>query len=73
MRLIDDWHWILRRAWSVRLMILAGVLSGIEVALSVLSAYQVNVPIAPGTFALISGLVTLAAFLARFVAQDHSS
>ena len=31
--LIDDWHRVLRRAWSVRLMLLAAVLSGLEVAL----------------------------------------
>lgn len=71
MNLREDWDWILKRAWSVRLMALAAILSGAEVMLSVLSAYQVKLPIAPGTFAALSGAVTIGAFVARFVAQDH--
>lgn len=71
MNLHEDWCWILKRAWSVRLMVLAAILSGLEVMLSVLSAYQVKLPIAPGTFAALSGVVTIAAFVARFIVQDH--
>lgn len=72
MRLVDEWQWLWKRAWSVRLIVLAAILSGLEVMLSVLSAYQVNLPIAPGVFAAVSGIVTVAALIARFVAQDHS-
>lgn len=69
--LIDDWNWVLKRAWSTRLLIVAGILSGAEVALSVMAAYAVATPIPPGIFAGLSGAVTVAAFIARFVAQSH--
>lgn len=69
MRLIDDAQWVFTRAWSVRLIVLAAVLSGLEVMLSVMTAYSVPVPVSPGVFAAVSGLVTIAAFFARFVAQ----
>jgi hypothetical protein len=66
MKLIDDWKHILRKAWSVRLMILAAALSGIEVALPFFAA---EVPL--GTFALASAVVTAAALIARVVAQKE--
>jgi ABC-type Mn2+/Zn2+ transport system permease subunit len=71
MRLVEEWDWIVRKAWSVKLIIIAGILSGIEVALGVLSAYQVQTPIPAGTFAVLSGLVSFAALIARFVAQSR--
>ncbi len=33
MRLVDNWRRVLARAWSVRLIVLAALLSGIEGAL----------------------------------------
>lgn len=65
MKLAHDWKDILKRAWSVRLIAIAAVLSGFEVALPFL-----NLPILPGYFALLSGLVTAAALVARIVAQE---
>lgn len=61
-----DWKTILRHAWSVRLMILAALLSGLEVALPLVNGL---LPIRPGIFALLSGLVVAGAFVARFVVQ----
>jgi putative flippase GtrA len=69
MRLIDDAGLILRYAWSVRLMALAALLSGAEVAIQVLIAFQVKTPLPGGVLAALAGLVTVAAFAARFVAQ----
>lgn len=66
MKPIANWRAVLRRAWSIRLMIAAGVLSGAEVALPLLDGL---VPVAPGTFAALSGLVTAGAFVARLIAQ----
>lgn len=71
MKIVDEWRWLVKKAWSVRLIMLAGLLSGLEVCFSVLSAYQVDTGVPPGTFAALSGLVTIAAFLARFVAQSR--
>ena len=64
MRLIPDWHVVLRKAWSVRLLALAAVLSGVEVLLPV---YETSIP--TGVFAMLSGLITSAALVARVVAQ----
>jgi len=66
MRLGDDWKEILQKAWSIRLMILAGILSGIEVALPLIDGY---IEIDRGIFAAASGIVVMAAFIARLVAQ----
>ena len=68
MRLLDNWRDVLRRAWSVRLIILAAILSGIEAALLFLP-----LPVPPGTFALLTCVVTMAAFIARIVAQKNLS
>lgn len=70
MKLITNWLTVLRCAWSIRLMILAGILSGIEVALPLIDGW-VEVP--RGIFASFSGLVTALAFVARLVAQNNVS
>lgn len=70
MKLVENWRAVLRCAWSVRLMIAAGILSGIEVALPLIDGW-VEVP--RGIFASFSGLVTAAAFVARLVAQNNIS
>lgn len=70
MRLVENWRDVLRHAWSVRLLILAGVLSGAEVALPLLDGL---LPIPQGVFASLSGLVVCGAFVARLVAQKGLS
>lgn len=70
MRLVDNWRDVLRRAYSVRLMLLAAVLSGLEVALPFLAG---SLPIPAGAFAALSFLTVAAAFVARFVAQKGIS
>lgn len=66
MRPVADWRRVLRRAWSIRLIILAGALSGAEVALPLLDGL---LPIPRGLFAALSGLATASAFGARLIAQ----
>lgn len=61
-----DWRNILRRAWSVRLILLAGVLSAIEVALPF---FQNSLPVRHGTFGILSALAAMGAFVARLMAQ----
>jgi hypothetical protein len=67
-RLIPNWRAVLTRAWSVRLMVLAFVLTVAEVALPLLDGY---LPIPQYTFAALSGLATAGAFIARLVAQQN--
>lgn len=64
MKLYDNWREILRKAWSIRLMLLAGVLSGVEVVLPLFSYALPH-----GLFAALSGITVAAAFVARLVAQ----
>ncbi len=66
MQLVADWRRVLRRAWSVRLILVAGALSGLEIVLPLLDGV---VPIPPLTFAALSFLATAGAFVARLVAQ----
>lgn len=67
MTLIPKWKTVLARAWSVWLMILAGGLSGAEVALSMIGPDQLGVE--PGLFAALAGLTSAAALVARILAQ----
>jgi len=73
MRLVAGWRRVLRRAWSIRLMILAGLLSGMEIALPLLDGL---LPVPTGVFAGLSALTTAGAFVARLLAQkdfDHET
>ena len=64
MHLIHNWRDTLKRAWSVRLMILAGILTAIEVVLPLFfDAIPRNV------FAVAIGITTAAALVARLIAQ----
>ena len=62
MRLVANWRAVLQRAWSVRLMLLAAILSGIEVAMPFLDGV---LPVEPSVFAALSGLAVTLAFVAQ--------
>ena len=66
-RLLPDWRDILRRAWSIRLMLLAGLLSGCEAVLSATGTDWLPVP--RWASALIVLAVISAAFVTRLLAQ----
>ncbi|MEO9528400.1 hypothetical protein [Roseibium sp.] len=71
MKFITDWRQVLGKAWSVRLMLLAAFLSGVEVVSPWLGGF-----LEPGHLALFSALATSGAFVARFLAQkdfDHET
>lgn len=71
MRLHQDWRLILRRAWSVRWMAVAAILSCVEAALPFFDGV---LPIPPGVFGAFTGLAVALAFVARLIAQkdfDH--
>jgi hypothetical protein len=69
MRLVDDWHHILKRAWSVRLIVIAGLLTAAEYFAPDLPSY-ISLP--PRAYPLITGVVVGAAFVARLVAQKKA-
>ena len=64
MILVPNWKTIVRKAWSVRLIIAAGLLSGLEAAMPFIDDQMPR-----GVFAVASLLVTGAAFVARILAQ----
>lgn len=66
MKLLPNWQAIMRRAWSVRLMALAVLLTGCEV---VMQFWSDSLP--RGPFAVLSFLVILGALAARIVAQRN--
>ncbi|QYA12117.1 hypothetical protein [Rhizobium sp. AB2/73] len=67
-KLVPDWGRVLRRAWSIRLIVVAGILSGCEVALPIIDQF-VSIP--RGTFAALTGLVTCGALISRLVVQEN--
>ena len=66
MTLYRNWRTILRKAWSIRLMLLAGALSGAE-ALVTIFPDVLHLP--RGFMAVIVPVVIGAALVARLVAQ----
>ena len=66
MRLIRDWQRVLRYGWSIRLILLAALLSGAEI---VLPLFVESIP--RNLFAALSMLVTAGAFVARIVSQPR--
>jgi hypothetical protein len=66
MSLISDWKRVLKKAWSMRLMLLAGLLSGCE---AVLPMFSDSIP--RGVFAMLTMLVIPLAMLARVIAQKE--
>jgi hypothetical protein len=64
MKLYDNWKEIVQKAWSIRFIILAGVLSAIEVVLPLFFDYFDR-----GVFASLSFIAVSAAFISRLIAQ----
>ena len=67
---ITNWWQVLKRAWSIRWIVLAGFLSGLEVFLPIIDGY-VDLP--RGLFAALSGAATCAAFISRILVQKGVS
>ena len=66
MHLHKDWKNLLKRAWSVRLMALAGLLTGLE---AILPLWVDSIP--RSTFSIASVVVITLAMVARLVAQSN--
>jgi hypothetical protein len=64
MKLYTNWKEIVRKAWSIKFIILAGVLSATEVILPLFFDYFDR-----GTFAILSFLAVSGAFISRLIAQ----
>lgn len=67
MQLIANWKTVLVKAWSIRLILLATLLSTIEAILP----FFTYAPIPQGYLALITAFITGGAFAARLIAQKN--
>lgn len=67
MTFVTNWREVLRHAWSIRLILLAALLSGLEAVLPFLGW------IPHGPLAILSFFVISGAFIARLVAQSTIS
>lgn len=64
MKIVDEWKHLAAHAWSVRLALISAALSAVETALPYVAPEHRS-----GAFAAASGIVALAAAVARLVAQ----
>ena len=70
MTLVANWREVLRHAWSIRLMFVAALLSGLDAAQPLVAGL---LPIPPMVFAGLAALLAAGAFIARLVAQRQFS
>lgn len=70
LRLLPDWKRVLRKAWSIRLIGVAALLTGAEAVLSAFGTDWIPVPVW-GRMALIF-VVMMGAFAFRLVAQNDT-
>lgn len=69
MTLLPNWREVLRKAWSIKFMVLAAVMSGAEVVMSILEPSNT---LPAGIFAALAGVVTSVALVARLLAQNEA-
>lgn len=67
MQLVPNWRDVISHAWSMRLIAIAAVLEAIEVALPYFSD-----AIPGGLFSITGLIVSVAALVARIIAQPRS-
>jgi hypothetical protein len=63
-----DWKTVVKKAWSIRLILLAAALSAVEVYFQIFGA-PLWMPL--GAFAGLSAITSAGAFVARIVAQKE--
>ena len=66
MKLLSNWRAVIRHAWCLRLIVLCFVLNAMEVSVPLLHGL---LPVPQGAFALLAGLSSAGAFLARLLVQ----
>lgn len=68
MRLLPDWKDIIRRAWSIKFLALAGAVAGCETVLQLGGAAFLPAWVAP----LVTAFLTFAGIAARVLAQHEA-
>ncbi len=67
MKLIDEWRIVLNKAWSVKFQVIAALFSALEVALPLVKPDGTS----NNVFAILAGVTTLLAIVARVLAQKE--
>lgn len=74
-RLIDNWKMVLKRAWSIRLAAVAGVLSGAEAMLNAIADKMPDLPAggspSGGWLPVLAAVCGFGALVARIVDQQN--
>lgn len=66
MKLISNWKVVLTQAWSIRLIVIAGILTGLEMLVPMLPEM---IGMSNQLYSALIFVVTVAAFIARLIAQ----
>lgn len=61
-----DWKKLIKKAWSIRLLLLAGLLTGLEACAPIFEPY-----FGQRTFAIIVFVIVALAFVSRLLAQKE--
>lgn len=74
MKLTGNWQAVLKKAWSIRLILAAGFFSGLEAVVQIYSVLA-DLPawMPRGGFALVAFIASNGAFVMRLVAQKGLS
>lgn len=68
--LVQDWRAVIRKAWSIRLILIAGFFSGLEAGVQILSALgKLPAWMPSGAFAALAFVASNGAFVTRLMAQ----
>lgn len=70
MKIVSNWFAIVKHAWSIRFIIIAGLLTGLEAVFPDLPSY---LSLTDRQFAVLNFVVVSSAFVARLVAQKKVS
>lgn len=70
MSLLPDWKSILTKAWSVKFLALAGVVSAAEAVIQIAGVQMLPAGVAPAMIGVLSALGILARVLAQKEAED---
>lgn len=69
MTFLPDWKEILKRAWSVKFIAAAALLSGVE-TVAAIAGDSIAMQFPPGVYAAGVGVLTALALFARLIAQS---
>lgn len=68
--IIQDWKRVLRKAWSIRLILAGGLFAGLEGGVQIMSAFGYLPDWMPrGAFAALAMVANAGAFVTRLIAQ----